>query len=158
MLAYISSASVSDRPEDSHCLLYLSRLVGSLTVMTAIPQLRTGSCVKTIMYTTKGPTHKYGNKITCKRESLIPIPRILYAYQIQVYTNKITRTLQDIKSQKGWHSIQVSPLTTYKNKTPRSKIAQNTLQGRYSIRESPLAANENKTSNPEINGALPSTY
>ena len=135
---------MNDGPEDRHCLPCLADPAGTLTVMIAIPQLRTGSCVKTIMYTTKGPTHKYGNKITCKRESLIPIPRILYAYQIQLYTNKITTTLQDIKSQKGWHSIQVSPLVTYKNKTMRSKTVQSTLHDQYSIPSSLLATNKRK--------------
>ena len=108
-----------------------------------------------IMYTTKGPTHEHGNKINRKHEPLIPVPRILHAYQTQANAYKITRTLQDIGFRKGWHSIWASLLTTYENKTPRSKTAQNTLHGRYSIQASLLAADHNKTRNLEIDRALP---
>ena len=129
-VTYIPSASVSDSLEDWHCLPCLADPPGTSTVMTTIPQLCTGSCVKTILYTTKGPTHKRGNKTTLKHERLIPILIILHAYQIQANATKITRTLQDIKFQKGWHSIWAIPLATYKKKTPRIKTVQITLHDR----------------------------
>ena len=62
MSAYVPSASVSHRTEDGHCLLCLTRLAGTLTVMTTILQLSTGNWVKTILYTTKDPTYKSWNK------------------------------------------------------------------------------------------------
>ena len=43
MSAYVPSAFVSDRPEDRQ---YLQCLTSTLTAMTTIPQLCTGSCVK----------------------------------------------------------------------------------------------------------------
>ena len=92
MPAYLPSAGMSDGPKSQHCLPFQPNPAGTVTVMTTIPQLRTGSCVKTNLYTTKGPTHEHGNKITCKRKPLMQIPRILYAYQIQVNANKITST------------------------------------------------------------------
>ena len=122
-------------------------------MMTTILQLRTGSCVKTILYTTKDPAHDHRN--TCKRKLLMPVPTILHVCQIQGNANTVPITLWDIKFRKGWHSIWASPLATCKNRTPRSKTAQNTLHGRHSIQASPLATNENKTSKPEINRALP---
>ena len=68
MSAYLPTAFVSDIPEDRHCLPCLTYLADTLTVMTTIPHLCTGSCVKNILYTTKGPTHERRKKTTrdCK--------------------------------------------------------------------------------------------
>ena len=79
MSTYIPSASVSNHLEDRHCLVCLTRLAGTLTVMTMIPQLRMGSCVNKIMYTTKGPTYERGNKTSCNSKALMPVLQILHA-------------------------------------------------------------------------------
>ena len=69
MLAYVPSAFVSDRPKDGY---YLQCLTSNLIVMTTIPQLCTGSCIKTFLYTTKDPTYKHGNKNNCDCKPLMP--------------------------------------------------------------------------------------
>ena len=161
-VTYVPSASVNDCPEDRHCLTCLADPTATLTVMTMIPQLRTGNCGKQFMYTTKGPTYERGkNNYTHKQEPLMPIPRIRHAYWIQANTIKTTRTLQDIELQKAWHFMQSNPLITYKNKTPWSKTAQNIVDGQHSIWTSSLSTNKNKTSTLEIDCMLPqqaSTY
>ena len=40
--------------------------------MNKIPQLCTGSCVKTIRYTTKGPTYERQNENNCDGKPLMP--------------------------------------------------------------------------------------
>ena len=72
MSTYIPSADVRDRPENGYCLLYLAILAGTLTVMITILQLCTGSCVKKVLYTSKGPTYKRGNKNNQDRKPLMP--------------------------------------------------------------------------------------
>ena len=115
-----------------------------------------GKLRQKIQYRTKGPIRERGNTTTHDCESLMQIPRILCAYQIQANASTFTRTLRDVKFQKGWHFIWASSLATYKNKTMRSKAAQNTLHGKCSsIWASPFAANKNKTSNLMIDLALP---
>ena len=81
MSAYVPIASVSDRHKDEHCLLCLTRLAGTLTAMTTLPQLRTGSCVNKFLYTTKGPTYKRGNKTNLDCKPLIPVLQLLRACQ-----------------------------------------------------------------------------
>ena len=71
----------------------------------------------------------------------------------QKLTNKITRTLRDITTQKGWYSIRTSPFATYNDITPQSKTSRTTSHGWHSIRASPLAYDENKTNNLNINQA-----
>ena len=146
MSAYLPIASMSDGLEDQHSLPCLADPAGTSTVMTTILQLRTGSCVKTILYTTKDPAHDNGN--TCKRKLLMPVPTILHVCQIQGNANTVPITLWDIKFRKGWRSIWASRLATCKNKTPRSKTEHNTLYGRHSIWASPVA-NDQKNKQPQ---------
>ena len=69
MSAYVPSAFGSDRPEDWYCLQCLT---STLTVMMTIPQLCKGSCIKNLLYTTKGPTYACGNKTNRNRKLLMP--------------------------------------------------------------------------------------
>ena len=175
MSAYVPSAFVDDCPDHGHCLQCLTI---TLTVMTTILQLHTGSCIKLFLFTNKGSTYKCRNRNNRDRTHLIPalqnLRRRRYVHTQEDWTNwiprrdsnreiatteykssinKITRTLWDINTQKGWHSIWPSPFATYDNKKLRSKTAQTTLHGRRSIQATPLAANKDKTSNLKINQA-----
>ena len=71
--AYIPSASVSDGPEDRHCVLCIADPAGTLTRITMSPQLRTGSRVNKYLYRTKNnicervKKYLYNNKTTTDR-------------------------------------------------------------------------------------------
>ena len=70
MSAYLPSASVSDGPEDGHCHPCLADPEVTLTGMISTPQLRTGSCVKIIMYTIKDHTHEHRKKDRLQAQAL----------------------------------------------------------------------------------------
>ena len=70
---YIPSASVSDGPEDQHCLLYLSVLAGILLVMTTNPRISMGRRIKKYLYNIKNPTCKKRNKTTCNCKHIMTV-------------------------------------------------------------------------------------
>ena len=81
MSAFLPSSSVSDGLEDQHCLPWLADPAGTLTVITTILRLRTGSCIKKYVYRTKNLIRNRGNKTTCNCKHKMPIRPILRSFQ-----------------------------------------------------------------------------
>ena len=135
MLAYVPSASVSDRPRKDGCCFQC--LASTLTVMTMILQLRTGSCVKTFLHTTKGPTYARGNKKNCARKPIMPRLRYL---RIVDTTNTSTYPQEDRKNRRLRGDIlppraTKNHPTSVKNKHRPSSASKNEREASKNERE-----------------------
>ena len=91
---YLYGASLSEGPEDLHCLPYLADPAGTFILITITPRLRTGSRINKFLYTIKNPTRERRTKTICDHEPLMPVSRIIRARQRPTDNLEITCTLQ----------------------------------------------------------------